>query len=80
MGAYLIRPVCRVYGVPYSPARGSMLDGTAAVVVVAPEEVLDEPFALFSVGGPVVPVTSFNAAMTSGWNVPVMPDAVKREE
>ena len=48
--------------------------------IVESEDEIDEPFKSFSVGGPEVPVTSFNAAATSGLNAPVIPDAVKREE
>ena len=66
----------------YGPVLGSLAAGVSVAVedpVVNPEE-LDEPFTLFLVGGPDVPVTSFNAAATSGLNVPVIPEAVKREE
>lgn len=51
-----------------------------SMVVEEPVVELEEPLTLFLVGGPEVPVTSFNAAATSGLNVPVIPDAVKREE
>lgn len=64
-----------------------MLDASAvevpvvAPVVVEPLEVpLDDTLTLFFVGGPLVPATSFSAAMTSGLNVPVIPVAVKRDE
>lgn len=67
----------------YGPVLGSLVADVLVVVgdsVVDPEEELDEPFTLFFVGGPDVPVTSFKATATSGLNVPVIPEAVKREE
>lgn len=66
----------------YGPVFGSIVfvdSVTVAEPVVEPED-LGEPLTSFLVGGPEVPVTSFNAAATSGLNVPVIPDAVKREE
>lgn len=64
----------------YGPVLGTLVSAAVEDPVVDPEEKLDKPFTLFFVGGPDVPATSFNAAATSGSNVPVIPEAVKREE
>lgn len=57
-----------------------LFDSVAAEEPVLEPEDIDDSLTSFFVGGPDVPLTSFNAAITSGLNVPVIPDAVKREE
>ena len=66
IGAYFVRPVCKLYGVAHAP---SPTDPVAAFETT-----------LLTVGGPEVPETALTAAATVASNVPVMPVSVNRLE
>lgn len=67
MGAYFVKPVCKLYGVPYTPpaAGAAPAAGLATVLTVA---------------GPVVPETVARAVVTAAEKIPLMPVRVKRLE
>lgn len=69
IGAYLVKPLCSLYGVPHAPS--------AAVPDAPPAAACTT---LFTVAGPVVPDTVARAVVTAAEKVPVMPVRVKRLE
>ena len=69
IGAYFVKPVCRLYGVPYTPASTVPVAPPAAALTTA-----------LTAGGPVVPVTVPSAVITAAGKTPVIPVSVKRLE
>jgi hypothetical protein len=67
MGAYFVKPVCSLYGVPQAPA--AALDPPAAAAAT-----------LLTVAGPLVPETVARAVVTAAEKTPVIPVRVKRLE
>ena len=68
MGAYFVRPVCRLYGVPYTPSAVPVAAAAAALVTS------------LTVSGPVVPETVAKAVVTAAEKIPVIPVSVNRFE
>jgi hypothetical protein len=69
IGAYFVKPVCSLYGVPHAPA--SVVPDAAPLAALA---------TLLTVAGPAVPETLARAVVTAAEKVPVMPVRVKRLE
>lgn len=70
IGAYLVNPVCKLYGVPYAPSAAAPAAPAAAPAAAT----------LLTVAGPVVPETVARAVWTAGEKTPVMPVRVNRSE
>jgi len=68
IGAYLVRPSCKLYGVPHAPS-ATVPEAAAAAFAM-----------LLMVAGPVVPDTVVRAVVTAAENTPVMPVRVNRFE
>ena len=69
IGAYFVKPFCRLYGVPHAPSSNVPDDAAAAALVTS-----------LMVAGPVVPETVAKAVVTAAEKTPVIPVSVKRFE
>jgi hypothetical protein len=71
IGAYLVKPVCSLYGVPYTPASAVPVPAAGAAGASA---------TAFTAAGPEVPVTPALAVVTAAEKTPVIPESVNRDE